>query len=137
MRPARQGFLLQSLCTALRNEITGALATTEAVQHAVRAYETFNACTAWLNGTRAPAAGNSPGKRLLTAKESAQLLGVTPSCIRQWVARGHLIPAAYFSRTNVQLFREDQVLEAARTRRALRKTLKNRTCEPDDPSLGT
>lgn len=59
-----------------------------------------------------------PRSRLLTAAEAAQLLGVSASCIRQWVARGYLRPTAYFRRGRVQLFREDHILEADRGRRA-------------------
>ncbi|WP_414167552.1 helix-turn-helix domain-containing protein [Streptoverticillium reticulum] len=57
----------------------------------------------------------SPRHRLLTTQEAAAVARVSPSCIRQWTHRGHLVPAARQGRTN--LYREDHVLEAERTRR--------------------
>ncbi|MFI5987713.1 helix-turn-helix domain-containing protein [Streptomyces sp. NPDC051555] len=63
-----------------------------------------------------------PRLRLLTAKEAAELLGVSPACIRQWVARGHLTPTATYQKSGVRLYREDHVLEAERARRAARRS---------------
>ncbi|MFF4406027.1 helix-turn-helix domain-containing protein [Streptomyces sp. NPDC001404] len=57
----------------------------------------------------------SPRHRLLTTREAAAVAQVSPSCIRQWTSRGHLVPAARQGRAN--LYREDQVLEAERIRR--------------------
>ncbi|MEU3756654.1 MerR family transcriptional regulator [Streptomyces olivoreticuli] len=61
--------------------------------------------------------GNVPQLRLLTGAEAAELAGVTPGCIRQWVKRGHLQPAARNSRSRAWLYREDHVLVAERERR--------------------
>ncbi|WP_407075580.1 helix-turn-helix domain-containing protein [Streptomyces sp. SID6139] len=135
--PVRQGFLLQNLCAALHGDINEAVKTAEAARRAAKVYETFTACMAWLDDTRGPSE-NSPksGNRLLTAKESAQLLGVTPSCIRKWIARGYLRPAAHFGRTRTQLFREDQVVATARARSRSAKP-NERTSGPNGPNLTT
>ncbi|MCC3768834.1 helix-turn-helix domain-containing protein [Streptomyces sp. UNOC14_S4] len=55
--------------------------------------------------------------RLLTSAEAAELAGVTPSCIRQWVKRGHLRPTARNFKSRAWLYREDHVLVAERARR--------------------
>ncbi|WP_102922512.1 helix-turn-helix domain-containing protein [Streptomyces noursei] len=55
------------------------------------------------------------GQRLLTTAEAAEAAGVTPSCIRQWVSRGHLRPVARYGKRN--LYREDHVLRVERDRR--------------------
>lgn len=60
---------------------------------------------------------SDPRQRLLTAVEAAQLLGVTPNCVHQWVHRGHLRPLARLNRSRTLLFREDHVLLAERARR--------------------
>lgn len=59
----------------------------------------------------------NPRYRLLTAAEAATAVGVSPACIRQWVARGYLSPTARYGRTGTWLFREDHVLETERLRR--------------------
>lgn len=51
---------------------------------------------------------------LITAAESARLLGAAPSTIRMWVARGHLTATAT---TRPRLFRVQDVLRAARRHR--------------------
>ncbi|WP_367620987.1 MerR family transcriptional regulator [Streptomyces olivoreticuli] len=59
-----------------------------------------------------------PRHRLLTTAEAAETAGVTTACIRQWTHRGYLTPTAHHGKHN--LYREDHVLDAERTRRAHR-----------------
>lgn len=58
---------------------------------------------------------SSPRDRLLTTVEAAEVVGVTPACIRQWARRGYIRPIARSGKRN--LYREDHVLCAERDRR--------------------
>jgi DNA-binding transcriptional MerR regulator len=58
--------------------------------------------------------------RLLTAREAADLCGVQPATIRDWVRREEITPTARNGRTGENLFLEVHVLLAERRIRARR-----------------
>ncbi|WP_376738570.1 MerR family transcriptional regulator [Streptomyces noursei] len=61
---------------------------------------------------------DDPTRRLLTAREAAEVAHVTPACIRQWVRRGYLTPTASYRRgKKVHLFLESHILKVERDRR--------------------
>lgn len=61
-----------------------------------------------------------PRRRLLTAREAADLCGVKPATIRDWVRRGEIAATAHNGRTGEHLYLEVHVLLAERRIRARR-----------------
>lgn len=61
---------------------------------------------------------------LLTTAEAAQLCGVNPGTVRQWVNRGHLTPVGRLPAGGELMFRQIDVARAeARTRRHARRDI--------------